>query len=89
MAERIDMHAYARSVGFRDNAERMEQIRKDVAKRDNPAHFERLRAIRDELPLRGPARAERSGPAYAADELRQARIALGIEPPDPPAEAAE
>jgi hypothetical protein len=88
MAERIDMDAYARSVGFRDNAERMEQIRKDKVKRNDPAQFERLRAIRDELSLRGPAKAERSDIAYAAEDLREARSALGLDP-DSPAEAAE
>jgi hypothetical protein len=81
------MDAYARSVGFANNAERMEQIRKDSAKRNDPAHWERLRQLDRERNMR-PAGKLRPVREITPEDLRQARIALGLEP-DPPAEAAE
>jgi hypothetical protein len=91
ITQAIDMDAYARSVGFRDNAERMEAIREADAKRNTAAAGERLRAIREELSLRTAGNQRPAGTVAGeatADELRQARIALGLEPV-PPAEAAE
>jgi len=46
-----DMDAYARSVGFKNNAERMAEIRRVEAKRNDPGNSERLRSIRDEMSL--------------------------------------
>lgn len=46
-----DMDAYARSVGFANNAERMAEIRRVEAKRNDPGNAERLARIREEMSL--------------------------------------
>lgn len=90
------MDAYARSVGFANNAERMEQIRKDDSKHNDPANFERLRQIEQALTMRRAGKLRPTGRIIreaTAEELRQARIALKLEPEPPqpmtPAQAAE
>jgi len=88
-----DMDAYARSVGFADNVERMEAIR--AAKRDTAADGERLRRIEDELKFRRVAVAAHTAKSLGVtarevtDELRAGRIALGLEPEPIPPQAAE
>lgn len=89
-----DMDEYARSVGFANNAGRMEAIR--AAKRDIAVDGERLRQIDRELTAR---RAEVVGHTAKAlgvtarevtEDLRRGRLELGLEPdPIPPAQAAE
>jgi hypothetical protein len=91
ITQAIDMDAYARSVGFRDNAERMEAIREADSKCNTAAAGERLRAIREELSLRPAGNLRPAGTVAGeatAEELREARSALGLDP-DSPAEAAE
>jgi hypothetical protein len=72
------MDAYARSVGFANNAERMAQIRRDEAKRDDPAHYERLKALQLEIQPR-PVGSLRKAKEASPEELRRGRIELGLE----------
>jgi hypothetical protein len=93
-----DMDAYARSVGFADNAERMQEIRKAQARRDDPADWDRLKRIKEEIQgyrVGGMRPAHHLADAVAAalgtqverdytpEEMRRARIELGIEPAPP------
>lgn len=82
----IDMDAYAREVGWANNAERMEAIARDKLRRSAEANAERLRQIERELMAR-PIR-EHPGAAAASlgvtatevtEVMRQARVSLGIE----------
>lgn len=99
-----DMDEYARSVGWANNAERMEAIRRDEAKRNDPAAWERLRRIEDEIKLgRSGSLRQAAGPAWAAaagagvkarevtpEEMRRSQIELGIKPPESdPADAQD
>jgi hypothetical protein len=80
---------YARSVGFASGAERREAIRRDEERKlrreqqlkADSARVQQPDAERHALKERGvTAREER---VYTAEEMRAARVALGIEPPDP------
>jgi hypothetical protein len=77
-----DMDAYARSVGWANNAERMEAIAK--SKRDSAADGERLRQIDRELKARQAERTVRealsrdAAEKAAAEHMRRSQIALGI-----------
>ena len=84
-----DLDGYARSVGFRDNAERMAEIRRVQAKRNDPGNAERLRRIRDEMSLRPVGQLRAAGdaaPEISKEALRRARIAIGLEPQQQAAE---
>jgi hypothetical protein len=90
-ARAADVDAYARSVGWKSEAERREAIRRDEAGRE--ARWERARLVREELAATGSGGHRHASRAAAAalkangvsvreedpEELRKARIALGIE----------
>lgn len=97
LAGPTDMDAYARSVGWANNAERMEAIAKDRAKA--AGNYERLRQIDQELKALQAERAGRealsreAAQQAAAEHMLRSQIALGIkaapEPEPEPAEAEE
>lgn len=98
-----DMDEYARSVGWPNNAERMEAIRRDEAKRNDPTAWARLKQIDDEIKFgRSGSLRQAAAPAGALaaalgvtarevtpEEMRRSQIELGIEPPDDAWAAAE
>lgn len=90
-----DGDGYARSVGWASEAERREAIRRDVAQRE--ARYEQARLVREEMEATGRGHAYRATAATLRanavwvreedpEELRKARVALGIEEPEPPQE---
>jgi hypothetical protein len=97
-ARAADIDAYARSVGWKSEAERREAIRRDEAGRE--ARWERARLVREELAATGSGGHRHASRAAAAalkangvsvreedpEELRKARIALGIEKAEAEAE---
>jgi len=73
-----DMDAYARSVGFKNNAERMAEIEAVQQKLNSPVNFERLHKLAQDRTSQRVA-SLRPVREYSQEELRRARIALGIE----------
>lgn len=84
LAGPTNMDEYARSVGWANNAERMEAIAKDQAKA--AGNYERMRLLGEEMrlapvgPLRTAAQALGvTAREFTAEDLRAGRIALGLE----------